>query len=194
MATQKLRKSRTTDAILAASRELFLSQGLEVTSVEQIAERAGVSRATLFNHYRGKGAILATLAGELEPRLLQLLDHYLAKPLSSGERLQQLFDYAGRVLVQTAPLTRLLLAHGSQGAGFESLRREFHRLVISGQRQGDIREDLQAGELGDLVYLSFMAALLNWCDNEGDALDQALHRRVETLQILLAQNQPGPSA
>jgi AcrR family transcriptional regulator len=42
------------DRIAAAARELFASQGYESTTVEAVAERAGVSRRTFFRHFRSK--------------------------------------------------------------------------------------------------------------------------------------------
>jgi len=40
--------------IAAAARELFTAQGYERTTVETIAERAGVSRRTFFRHFPSK--------------------------------------------------------------------------------------------------------------------------------------------
>jgi AcrR family transcriptional regulator len=57
----------------AAARDLFASQGYENTTVEAIAERAGVARRTFFRHFRSKddaifpdhGRIEATTAAHL---------------------------------------------------------------------------------------------------------------------------------
>jgi len=48
----------TRTALLTAARQLFIRQGYAVTTIDQIAERAGVSRATVFNSVGGKGALL----------------------------------------------------------------------------------------------------------------------------------------
>src|SRR5512143_2605832 len=40
--------------IATAARDLFASQGYERTTVEAIAERAGVARRTFFRHFRSK--------------------------------------------------------------------------------------------------------------------------------------------
>ena len=45
--------------ILKAARELFLATGLEATSMDQIAAAAGVSKATLYNHFESKDALFA---------------------------------------------------------------------------------------------------------------------------------------
>jgi AcrR family transcriptional regulator len=58
--------------IVAAGRELFVTQGYGPTTVDAIAERAGVSRKTVFTSVGGKAALLKlawdwTLAGDDEP-------------------------------------------------------------------------------------------------------------------------------
>ena len=63
---------RTRLTILEAARELFLSAGYVQTTIEQIADRAGVSRPTVFTSVGNKATVLkdlrdVTLAGDDEP-------------------------------------------------------------------------------------------------------------------------------
>jgi TetR/AcrR family transcriptional regulator len=50
-------KARTRARVLAAASELFAEHGLDEVSVEQIAERAGVSVGTVYQHFKNKGAL-----------------------------------------------------------------------------------------------------------------------------------------
>jgi AcrR family transcriptional regulator len=54
---RKMTRRRITDA----ARECFYEQGVAETSVEEIARRAGVGRATLYLHFANKDAILLDL-------------------------------------------------------------------------------------------------------------------------------------
>jgi AcrR family transcriptional regulator len=63
---------RTRRLVLAAARELFAAQGYVSTTVEQIADRAGVSKPTVFASVGSKRTILKelrdlALAGDEEP-------------------------------------------------------------------------------------------------------------------------------
>ncbi|MFA7324270.1 MAG: helix-turn-helix domain-containing protein, partial [Candidatus Nanopelagicales bacterium] len=49
---------RTRRAVLEAARELFLSAGYVQTTIEQIADRAGVSRPTVFSSVGNKATVL----------------------------------------------------------------------------------------------------------------------------------------
>ena len=73
--SSRLRESQaasTRRLVLDAARELFVAQGYVATTVDQIAERAGVSRPTVFRAGGGKPAMLRAirdiaLAGDDEP-------------------------------------------------------------------------------------------------------------------------------
>ncbi len=49
------------DAIVNAARELFVEIGYSATSMDMIAKRAAVVRATVYNNFRDKEAILAAI-------------------------------------------------------------------------------------------------------------------------------------
>ncbi|WP_029146065.1 TetR/AcrR family transcriptional regulator [Microbacterium luticocti] len=62
--------------VMAAALDLFDRQGFEATSVEQIAQAAGVSRSTFFRQFGGKDDVVFA-DHEL---LLEMLRDYLARP------------------------------------------------------------------------------------------------------------------
>jgi AcrR family transcriptional regulator len=52
------RRDRTRNALATAALELFRSQGYDATTVEQIADAAGVSPRTFFHHFASKEEVL----------------------------------------------------------------------------------------------------------------------------------------
>ncbi len=186
MSRREARRLATAEAIETAARRLILEQGFEQTSMDQVALAADVSRATLFNYYPGKAALLSALGESLEQRLVAAVTHYRTKYASPARALEQLFAHAGRVLEQTADLTRLLMLGSAGQRGFQQLLLAFQELAAAGQARGDWRDDLSPGLLGEQLYLGFLAGLLGWC---GDAAaDQRVQfaRRAADLNRLLA--------
>ena len=183
MSIREQKKLATAQQIRSVARELFLSRGYEETSVDEIARLAGVSRASLFNYYRGKAAILAGLAAELEPRLVKMVQHYQSKPLTTADKLLQLFAYSAKILEQTSELTRLLFLRGG-AEDFYDLAGAFHEMVVSGQRRGEVRLDLGAAELSQMAYLGFIASLLGWCRDETVPLTEQLGRRAKAIAVI----------
>ena len=184
MSLRESKRQQTARQIGDAARRLFLAQGFEATTMDQVAADAGVSRASLFNYYPGKSALLDALGQDLEHRLVQAITHYRQKHEQVPEALAQLFSYTARVLDQTARLTRLLFMQCSEGAGFPALQDAFVDLARAGQLQGCWRRDLPAAQLGEVLYLGYVAGLLDWC-SEGDR-GAALRQRAAMLNRLLA--------
>src|SRR5258706_7919938 len=58
------RRTDTRKLIRAVALELFAEQGYEKTSLREIAERLGVTKAAVYYHYRTKEEILSSLLDE----------------------------------------------------------------------------------------------------------------------------------
>jgi AcrR family transcriptional regulator len=89
----KLARRRPRDtraAVLEAAYTLFLHQGYHGTSMRQIAGRARLTPAGIYNHFRGKEAIFLTLLGERVPQ------RALARAMAAaeGETVEQLIHDA----------------------------------------------------------------------------------------------------
>jgi AcrR family transcriptional regulator len=70
----------TRRAVLDAARELFTSQGYAATTIDQIADRAGVSKPTVFSAVGSKQTLLRSvrdvaIAGDEEPVAVQRRPH-----------------------------------------------------------------------------------------------------------------------
>ena len=57
------RRSRV--AILAAARHAFLNNGYKMSSMELIAEEAGVTKKTVYNHFKNKYRLFAAIVADL---------------------------------------------------------------------------------------------------------------------------------
>ncbi|MBV1860680.1 MAG: TetR family transcriptional regulator [Nannocystaceae bacterium] len=67
------KKAEVRDALVQAADTLFVEQGYEGTTVDQIAERAGVSRRTFFRYFPSKEAIAFPRAEERRDAFRALL-------------------------------------------------------------------------------------------------------------------------
>jgi len=93
---EKLREVASS-AILQASEQVFVEQGLHAAKMETIAARAGVAVGTLYNHFEDRTALLAALVEERRLALAQELDVSLAT--YKGEAFDlQLTDFVTRFL------------------------------------------------------------------------------------------------
>ncbi|MBW4719138.1 TetR/AcrR family transcriptional regulator [Saccharothrix obliqua] len=101
------------EQLLDVARALFAEKGYEVTSIEEIAHRAGVSKPVVYEHFGGKEGIYAVV---VDREMQYLMDH-IVNALSGGhprELLEQaacaLLDYIEgstdgfRILVRDSPV------------------------------------------------------------------------------------------
>jgi AcrR family transcriptional regulator len=74
-------KAATQERILAAATELFLARGYENTTIAQVAERAEVSRATVFWHFSDKESLFRECFNRIcEPFRASLARDFSALP------------------------------------------------------------------------------------------------------------------
>ena len=83
--------------IVHAAVTCFLEHGYHQTGVRDIAKQAGISLGNLYNHFKGKDAVLAFIA-ELENEELAGYIELLTNPEDPGAALEQFIDeYAAYV-------------------------------------------------------------------------------------------------
>jgi AcrR family transcriptional regulator len=78
------------DLILARAAELFARRGYVGTSMNQVADACGLSKATLYHYYRDKYALLVSIAEGHVVQLQSLVDAVLAQDLAPALRLREL--------------------------------------------------------------------------------------------------------
>ncbi len=144
------------ERVLEAAEQLFAERGFAGTSVQQIAEMAGVSKATIFHHFENKQALYCAVV----ERVCAGTRHALETLLSDehGQALDQLRAYRRQDMEEMlthARVVRLILRELTMGEdaqakalvdqvfGQHYLR--LKALVIRAQREGMLREDIDAG-------------------------------------------------
>lgn len=175
--------------IVDAAFELFVEQGFEGTTVDDVTERAGVGRTTFFRHFRAKeDAVLPDHDGLLtrvEERLAAtdplaervteaarvVLDHYLAE----GERARVRHRLAASV-----PAIR-----SRETAGHRAYQRAFLAAVSAELGEGPEAE-LEAELVANAVVTAHNVVLRRWLrgvtETPAAEFDRALARATEPLR------------
>ena len=156
--------------ILDAAEHVFSEEGLEGGRMEHVALKAGVAVGTLYNHFRDRDTLLASL---LEARRRELLERVDAAVGAAGTRFQDqlaafldsIFDHVGEhrpflslVIQEEATALKLRLNPPPEERTLSRLRERATRLVAVGLRQGALRRrdsdlwpDLLIGSLHSLL-------------------------------------------
>jgi AcrR family transcriptional regulator len=75
--------------LLGAAREVFVAQGYHAAGMDEIAERAGVSKPVLYQHFPGKLELYLSLLDEHADALVRHVRGALASTTDNRERVQR---------------------------------------------------------------------------------------------------------
>ncbi len=106
--TPRGRRERTRQALLDAAGELFAKQGVERTTVEEIADSAGLSVGSIYKHFANKEALAVAFVDES----LTIAEAYLRVALAADtpvERLTQAGDAYFRFARENAAACRFAI-------------------------------------------------------------------------------------
>lgn len=131
--------------VLKAALALMAERGIDATSMDAIAERAGVSKATIYNHWRDKEALIldamadlhghherpAFDSGDTRADMIAVLSH---QPQRARAALQ------GRITPHLVAYSALHQKFGDawRHQAMEPPRRELTRLISQGVRRGEL--------------------------------------------------------
>lgn len=124
-ADQKLRRGRKVDQVLEGARRIFLRDGFERASVDDIAREAGVSKATIYAYFPDKALLFLEVMREECQRQTAAAEALVSADLPvrrfltlAAERILafQLSDFGQRMF-------RIVVG---EGARFPGLGRQFH--------------------------------------------------------------------
>jgi AcrR family transcriptional regulator len=123
MAPKRVEESTSTrDRILDVALELFSDEGYDKTSLREIAERLGFSKAAIYYHFASKEDILRELHHRLHDfgrAALDTLGKSEGSPEAWGMLLEKLTD-------QMVEQRSLFILHERNQAAFEALHRDSH--------------------------------------------------------------------
>ncbi|WP_175506856.1 TetR/AcrR family transcriptional regulator [Bosea sp. CRIB-10] len=144
------------DAITRAASEMFLAEGFDRASLDQIAQRAGVSKQTIYSHFADKQALFLAICSELTEKLTIPL----RRPRS-----------------ETGDLRAILLRLGEDALAMmlHPASLDLHRLIVgAASRFPELGQ--AAYEAGAGRMISELSVLLEQRSRSGDGLLRTLER------------------
>lgn len=188
---RELNKLQCRQRILKASRQLFSATGYDETTMEDVAERAGVSKATLYNYFPSKDSLLMGIAeAELED-VRQLIAGALQDEPSGVEKLRLALLTFVMDSINYVPLSRKITYLNSQeGSGLFATRlgmlEIFRALVEEAQEKGELSRETPAGDIVDLVMGAYLTALFQWPGIGSCSRERCVERLDRLFRMVLA--------
>ncbi|MGN9758143.1 TetR/AcrR family transcriptional regulator [Streptomyces sp. SD31] len=171
------KRRQVRDQLYEAAVGLFVDQGYEATTMDQIADAADVARATVFNHFSQKVGFLEEWGARRRALVAAILGQEHAEDLPVGERLRRyLREMAELNVASRAESTVLMDASARFGRLLQdpSLEIELAKIVEEGKRRGEIRRTVDSDQAGALLASCYFSSVLRWIREEPPPFDLPL--------------------
>jgi AcrR family transcriptional regulator len=160
--TIEAHRAAVTDAVLDTAAALAAEHGLASVTMSQVAEQAGIGRATLYKYFPDVNAILAAWHRRQIARHLAQLADVAALDGTAAERLQAVLQALAVRINHSRPhdteLAALLHRGEHIAAAQQHLRAFIAGLIADAAKAGDVRDDVSPDELAGYCLHALTAA------------------------------------
>lgn len=197
MKIMEKKRTRTKNAIIKAAKYLISKHGFEETSMESIAERAGIAAGTLYNYYGSKSILLLAIFSDMTKQLAPQMPQASACEMTQDSALLDLtavlqFLSLSTVLFPKAVMrqvfAQLFVLEPKDIADLVSLDMEIIGMLIpilnDMQQAGFLASDVNIEEAAMMLYGSAMLqhqAYITMEDMTTEQLNHAISSQVKMM-------------
>lgn len=183
------RKEQSKEEIRRAAWELFGQFGVERVSMGDIARKAGVAQATIYNHFESKQTLAREFASAAMDGLIRGFEEVLSPEMPFPEKMSAFVSHIGELLSQGQPpaaSTTIFTSSADlqddpeigklRSASREKMTKLLIRLAAEGREQGLLDPRVSVEAL-DVYFRAFMDVFI----------DPQLHRRFSSSRELVTE-------
>lgn len=194
-------KIKCRQQILKASRRLFKEKGYDNTMIEDVADKADISKATLYNYFPNKESLLVgTMDDQIEATRRYIAgggeavlekNGDTASLLTTYDKIKlaleflvldsrQFIDVSRRILYLNACETSPMYGKVNQ------VKDMFRTLTEEAKNEGIFREDIYSTEIVELLMSIYLNSQFQWKDIEELTEEECTTRIERMLELTLA--------
>jgi AcrR family transcriptional regulator len=156
----------------AAAISLFVEKGFDSTTMDDIAERADVARATVFNHFPRKAAFIDEWTARRRERAAVALriDDLEGAPLRNV--LKRYFTAMSAISQANAASRRETIAlmnaavHSTNVLSRSDLSQDVSRLAAHARKNGELDASADPDLIGMLAVSAYLTVLIEWISTD----------------------------
>jgi len=154
--------------IIESARERFLKLGFNRVTMDELCQELGISKKTLYQHFRSKAQILEAVVNSLMKETeFGVRELIMDSGLDFQEKLKRLLTFMGMRIAKLSPefIMDLRKSAPDLWRRIDQFRREkilvnFGRLLAEGIKKGVFRKDIDR-ELLLMMFISLVQNLIN---------------------------------
>jgi TetR/AcrR family transcriptional regulator, cholesterol catabolism regulator len=188
-------KLATRQRLYEAAMTLFAEKGYDGTSIDDIAERADVARATIFNYFKRKDEFLDAWTDERRQSMSATATRESSGRVSAQEQLREAMRGLAAVNERDRSVNlTLVLAWVRAGRPVDEepyTAYAFADIVAEGVAHGEIRPGTDAELVGFLLRDVYLGTLYRWVSKQGDSSFSLADGLLAALEVVLEGLAPG---
>lgn len=175
--------------ILKASRRLFKEKGYDDTMIDDVADAAGISKATLYNYFPNKESLLS---GTLDDQIATIRQRI--RDMDGGnsyEKLKQLLEFLVVDSVPAIDVSRRVMylnaCEASPMYGKVNEAKEILKVLVDqAKEEGVFKEDIYSIEIVELLMSIYLNSQFQWKDIENLTEEQIRERTKRMIDLTLS--------
>ena len=182
------RKSR--QKILKASRRLFRENGYENTMIEEVAAKAEVSKATLYNYFPNKDSLLVGTMDDVTESFEKFIKGFDSQ-MKADEKIYMAMKF---LILDSVPFVgisrRILFLNGCRDSEMfgkaNTIKNIFGVMVKQAQEEGIFKSELTDKDIVDELMGVYLISQFQWTDLETMTEEECVQRIERLLDLTLA--------
>jgi len=168
MARQQDRRLKTRQKIVNAARKLFLKQGFEGTTLDQILEHANIVKGTFYQHFDTKMDLLVVVGRQEGIEKVERLIESVKQGASALDALRRYYLVLAQWFEQHAAIAQDVIIsaihlHSPHSNAPESIAHDFSKLMLEmAKTQNEIRTDIDVNSQALVIGGAFTLAVIDW--------------------------------
>lgn len=178
--------------ILNAAIKVFASKGFYNSKVSEIAAEAGVADGTIYLYFKNKDDLLVRLFEDTMDRIIIGVRKSLVSTMTTREKIQTFITHHLQLVLSDRDLAEIITVELRQShkfmkeysnTKFGEYLRIFAAIVENGQRQGEIRREINPRVVSRALFGALNELFLYWIMGKGKfTLDDAIEN-INTILI-----------
>jgi len=160
------KKIETENNIYEAGMGLFQEKGFANTSMQDISERAGVAKSTIFNYFKSKEEILLRF-GRNQVAQLKKSVQCLPSEMDTKSKIMEILSEDAGGVEKSKDIARVSLveaykydwAYSLEAQNRVELASVYEQILVEGQKKGDICSNIDCEHISGLIVAIYFHAL-----------------------------------
>lgn len=184
-------KIKCRQQILKASRRLFKEKGYDSTMIDDVADKADISKATLYNYFPNKESLLVGTMEDQTEACRRYIREETGDADGSYEKIKLALEF---LVLDSIPFIsvsrRILFLNACETSHMygkvNDVKEMFRELTEDARKEGVFREDIHSVEIVELLMSIYLNSQFQWKDIEELTEEQCIARIERMLELTLA--------